>query len=343
MKKQYMIPIFIPYVNDYVFGNSGNSKKKITKEEVKKIIDKHQKEIEENSKVEIAFLGEDFSKLEEKNQNELLETAYSYIKEKKADSIRISAKPNRINKKFIKKLKKFKVKTIELEVKSVNDYILKRSEAGYTFEDIKKASRLIRFNKITLAYQIFIGLPESTHLDEINTTKKLVKLKPKMVKLYPILVMKNTKIEKDYINKKYKALTEIQAIETCKEMVKLFAKKNIEVIRIGIQSTDINLKPEEFKKQLVDGPFNDNFRQLVESGIWYDVVVEKIKKLNAKVKEVVIEVNPIDVENVVGQNKNNIKILKDTYDVDLIVKSEEKIKQGKSRIEITKFYEDFSE
>ena len=35
--------------------------------------------------------------------------------------------------------------------------------------------------------------------------------------------------------------------------------------------------------------------------------------------------------------------MRDTYDVNLIVKADEKIKQGKSKIEITKIYEDFSE
>lgn len=77
--------------------------------------------------------------------------------------------------------------------------------------------------------------------------------------------------------------------------------------------------------------------------MWYDVIVEKIKKLNTKVKEVVVTVNPIDLNNVIGQKRENINKLRDTYDVDLVVKSDEKMKQGKSKIEITKVYEDFSE
>ena len=76
--------------------------------------------------------------------------------------------------------------------------------------------------------------------------------------------------------------------------------------------------------------------------MWYDVIVEKIKKLNTKVREVVVTVNPIDVNNVIGQRKENINKLRETYDLDLIVKPDEKIKQGKSKIEITKVYEDFS-
>ncbi len=70
-----------------------------------------------------------------------------------------------------------------------------------------------------------VGLPESTTVDEINTAKQLIKLKPKMVRIYPVLVIKNTKLEKDYNEGKYKPLTVTQAVEVCKELVKLFVKK----------------------------------------------------------------------------------------------------------------------
>ncbi len=91
------------------------------------------------------------------------------------------------------------------------------------------------------------------------------------------------------------------------------------------------------------GPFHPAFRQLVESSLWYDAIVGKIKKLNVKVKEVEVTVNPIDSNNVIGHKKENVLKLKDIYDVDLILKQDESIKQGKSKIEITKTYNDFLE
>ena len=348
MKKQYIIPIFVPHLgcpNDCVFCNqksiSGESKQ-VTKEDVKKIIEEHLKYVKEDSKVEVAFFGGSFTGIEEAKQEELLSAAYEYIKQKKIDSIRISTRPDYINKKILKRLKKYKVKTIELGVQSANDYILKKAGRGHTFKDVIKASKLIRWYGFDLGHQMMVGLPESTAVDEINTAKQLIKLKPKMVRIYPVLVIKNTKLEKDYRDGKYKPLTVTQAVEICKELVKLFAKKNIEVIRIGLQPTDTITNPEREKSEVVSGPFHPAYRQLVESGMWYDVIVEKIKQLNTKVKEVVVTVNPADVNNVIGQRRDNIKNLREIYDVDLIVKADEKIKQGKSKIEITKIYEDFS-
>ena len=349
MKKQYIIPIFVPHLgcpNDCVFCNqksiSGQTKQ-VTKEDVKEIIEEHLKYIKKDSKVEVAFFGGSFTGIEEEKQEELLSAAYDYIKQKKVESIRISTRPDYIDKKILKRLKKYKVKTIELGVQSANDYILKKAGRGHTFSDVEKASKLIRWYGFNLGHQMMVGLPESTTVDEINTAKQLIKLKPKMVRIYPVLVIKNTKLEKDYNNGKYKPLTVTQAVEVCKELVKLFTKKNIEVIRIGLQPTDTITDPENEKSEVVAGSFHPAFRQLVESGMWYDVIVEKIKQLNTKVKEVVVTVNPIDVNNVIGQRKDNIKNLREIYDVDLIVKADEKIKQGKSKIEITKIYEDFSE
>ena len=349
MKKQYIIPIFVPHLgcpNDCIFCNqksiSGQAKQ-VTKEDVKKIIEEHLKYIKENSIVEVAFFGGSFTGIEEERQIELLSTAYQFIKSKKVDSIRISTRPDYINKEVLKRLKKYKVKTIELGVQSANDYILKKAGRGHTFEDVKKASKLIRLYGFKLGHQMMVGLPESTKLDEINTAKQLIKLKPKMIRIYPVLVIKGTELEKQYNEGIYKPLTVVQAVETCKELVKMFSKKKIDIIRIGLQPTDTISEPNNENSEVVAGPFHSAFRQLVESGMWYDVIVDKIKKLNAKVKEVEVIVNPQDVNNVVGQRKENISNLKQVYDVDLIVKTDTKIKQGKSKIEVTKTYEDFSE
>lgn len=345
MKKQYIIPIFVPHLgcpNDCIFCNQksiSGQKKNMTKEEAKKIIDDYLESIKnEEAQVEIAFYGGSFTAIETKLQEELLETAYEYIKAGKVESIRISTRPDCINKEILKRLKKYKVKTIELGVQSANDYILKRTNRGHTFADVKKASKLIRWNGFKLGHQMMVGLPESTRIDEINTAKALIKLKPKMVRIYPVLVVKNTKLEKEYQEGKYEPLPLVQAIEICKELVRMFANENIEIIRVGLQNTDEIAEPGSKKSEVIAGPYHPAFRQLVESTMWYDAIVEKIKKLNVKVKEVEVTVNPVDANNVIGHKKENVLKLKDTYDVDLILKQDKNIKQGNSKIEITKTY-----
>ena len=341
MNGKYIIPIFVPHLgcpNDCVFCNQksiSGQKKNITKDEVKNIIDNYLKNIKDNeNEKEIAFFGGSFTGIEEEKQEELLSIAYEYVKSGKVNSIRISTRPDYINKQILKRLKKYKVKTIELGVQSANDYVLEKAQRGHTFEDVKKASKLIRLYGFKLGHQMMVGLPESTEEDEINTAKALIKLKPKMVRIYPVLVIKGTKLEKDYEEGKYTPLTLARAIETCKKIVRMFADKKIDIIRVGLQNTDEITDPNDKNSEVVAGPYHPAFRQLVESEMWYDVIVEKIKKLNVKVRKVEITVNPIDSNNVIGHKKQNVTKLKDTYDVDLILKQDKKIKQGKWNIKI---------
>ncbi len=345
MSKEYIIPVFVPHLgcpNDCVFCNqrsiSGQTKK-MTKEEAQKTIDNFLKNIKEtDSKKEIAFFGGSFTAIDEKEQEELLSLAYEYVKDGKVDSIRISTRPDYIDKKVLKRLKKYKVKTIELGVQSANDYILKRSNRGHTFKDVVKASKMIRRHGFILGHQMMVGLPESNRIDEINTAKALIKLKPKIVRIYPVLVVKGTELEKEYNEGTYEPLTVVQAVETCKQLVRMFNDKGIEVIRVGLQNTDEISAPGEEGSEVVAGPFHPAFRQLVESELWYDAVVQKIKKLNVKVKEVEITVNPVDANNVIGHKRENIKRLQEIYEVNLVVKQDQNIKTGKSKIKVTQTY-----
>lgn len=342
--KKYIIPVILPYIKqkeDWIFDNQkiSEQKEELNKEKLEELIKKHLikiEEMDEHCYVEVAFVGCDFTSLNQNIQEELLETLQKYIRMERIDSIRVSIRPNNINKKTIKMLKKYKVKTIELEVYSTNDYILKRMGMKYTYKDIKKASRMIRFNRFKLGHKITLGLPDSTKIDDINTAKTLIKLKTSIVSINPVLVIKDTPLEKECKEMKYKPLAVVQAIETCKELVKIFNEKNIEIIAIGFEPLDSEVEQEEFSEKVIAGPFHPAFRQQVESSLWYDAIVNKIKKLNTKVMEVEVTVNPLDTNNVIGYKQENIEKLKDTYDVDLIVTPNENIKPGKSRIEITK-------
>ena len=348
--KQYIIPIFIPHLgcpNDCSFCNqksiSGKTKMP-TKDEVVKIIEDNLKTIKDKDvKKEIAFFGGSFTGIDIEKQKEYLEIANGYIKDKKVEGIRLSTRPDYISKDILKMLKKYGVKTIELGVQSTNDYILKRCDRGHTFEDVKNASKLIRMYGFKLGHQMMVGLPESTKLDELRTARDLIRLKPKMVRIYPVLVIKGTKLEKELEDGEYKPLTVAQAVERCKELLYLFNKKNIQVIRVGLQNTDEITDPNSKDSEVIAGPYHPAFGQLVEDSVWHDSIVDKIKKINDKVKEVKVKVNFADINNVVGHKKSNIKKIKETYDVDVIVEADRTIKEGKSELIIIQTYDEYME
>ena len=334
VKKEYIIPIFVPHLgcpNDCTFCNQkkiSGQKKNISSEDVNRIIDYYLSNFKDcSNKVEVAFFGGSFTGIDKAVQEELLSAANVYIKQGKVDGIRISTRPDYIDQDILNLLKKYDVKTIELGVQSTNDFILDKCKRGHTFEDVKKASKLIRKNKFNLGHQMMVGLPESTQKDEIETAKNLIKLRPKMVRIYPVLVIKDTKLADDYLNGEYKPNTLEQAVETSAILLKMFKKKKIDVIRIGLQSTDEICNPENESSQVVAGPYHPAFRQLVESRICYDDFSKKIHKLNNKVKVVKVKVNGALINNFVGHKRENVKRIKELYNVDVVVEKDDSVKE----------------
>ena len=328
MKKTYIMPIelkeTIDSENNIFSGSSGIKlqEKQITAKDIINMIEKNLQEIKDNN-IEISFEGEYFTKLDLEKQEELLSCIMPYIKEGKISNIIVKALPQNITKEKLKILRKYKVKTIKMEVATLSNYLLKRAKFSFTYEEIKKATKLIRKYGFYLIYKVYIGLPEATKLDEVNTAKLICKLKPKCVEIYPVEIKEKTKIANEVENGEYEELTMIQKIERTKEIFYMLSKKKINV---------------EIKAYN-----NEEFKNRVESGIWLDTIVDKIKKYNVKVKEVEIEVNSLNFDTAIGYKNENIEKLKDYYNVDSKVVTNDDIKPGKLEIIIKKKFTDFLE
>ena len=98
MKKQYIIPIFVPHLgcpNNCTFCNqkiiSGETKE-ITPDDVKKTVEFYLESFKEKNKyTEIAFFGGSFTGIEIEKQEALLKAAFEFVKAKKVNTPIISA------------------------------------------------------------------------------------------------------------------------------------------------------------------------------------------------------------------------------------------------------------
>ena len=190
--------------------------------------------------------------------------------------------------------------------------------------------------RFDVSFQVGIGLPDSTRIDELNTAKELAKLRPNRVRIYPMIVMKNTDLEEEYKNENYEPLTLNQAIERCKEVIYEFNRKHIKNISI-VKQNELN---ESEETEIIAGPYHKEFGQLVTDSIWYDSIVDKIKKFNVKVKKVKIEVNPKELPNIIGYEEENANKLREFYDVEIKAEGNPDIKIGKSKLTILEVYSD---
>lgn len=325
-KKHYIIPIFVPHrgcPNDCVFCNqkkiTGLSTD-ITENEVDNIIKNYLKTIpKENSEIEVAFYGGSFTGIDIKLQKVFLNIVKNYKKKGQIHRIRLSTRPDYIDKERLNLLKESEVDTIELGVQSLDDEVLKRSLRGHTVEDVIKAVKLIKQYNFKIGLQMMIGLVGDTKDRALMTGFKIVKLKPDFTRIYPTLVVKDTYLEKMYESEKYYPLSINEAVEISSELLMLFIYFHIPVIRIGLQPTE-NIT---LGKDVVAGPFHPAFRQLVESKIYGIVLDEYFRKTKDKLTNIQIMINQRDIPNLAGHKSANIRLLKLKYGLEKIaIKSE---------------------
>ncbi len=327
---QYTIPVFIPHLgcnNECVFCNqrkiSGNTKIK-NLEKIREDIDSYIKFFDRNKKIQIAFFGGSFTGIPIIQQIKYLKLANEYVKNGQVDSIRISTRPDYITIPIVKMLKRYKVKTIELGVQSMDELVLKSSKRGHTALDVIKAAAIINLLNVELGFQIMIGLPNSNLKSEIMTITKLLKFKPKQLRIYPVYVLEKSQLFDMYLQNKYQPLTLEDASNRASEVIKVCKNSNVQIIRIGLQSTE-EIAASNYK---IIGPVSDNFAEYALSKI----VLEKLEKevLNIKYvdsvdnekQKIEMYVDKKYISIVVGPKKINKNYLQDKYNIIISVKGE---------------------
>lgn len=328
---KYNIPVFVPHKGcpfDCVFCNQNRitgSIKEITPDDVTETIKEYLKTLPQSgSNIEVAFFGGSFTGIPIDEQNALMSRVTPYIKSGRINGIRLSTRPDYINRDILDNLKKYGVTTIELGVQSMVDSVLKCANRGHSAEQVRQAVGLIRKYDFTLGLQMMTGLPGDTPELSVETAKEIIKLKPDMVRIYPTLTIKDTFLEKMYRDGKYTPETLDEAVKLSKELLLMFENAGIRVIRVGLQPTDeINADAS-----VVAGPFHSSFRELVESSIYLDIISAVIKEGKG-----IIYVNPAEISKATGNKKENIKKFKEQYNADIVIKGDETLGKREVRYE----------
>ncbi len=228
---------------------------------IKTQIEKYGKINPKYETTQLAFYGGSFTCLEKNEMINLLKIGKKYIYENFVDSLRVSTRPDCISEEILKILKEYKVKTVELGCESFSDNILKILNRGHTVEDIIKAYNLLKKEDFEISLQIMIGLPEEKDEDIEKIIYYLKELKPDFVRLFPLIVLKNTYLEKMYRAKIYKPITLEKAIKILGKIYKNCIEEGIKVIQIGLHYS------EHLLKNYVAGPIHPRIGELVINSV----------------------------------------------------------------------------
>lgn len=342
MNRRNIIPIFVPHLgcpHDCIFCNQ----KKITgydtdisRETVHQQILEYLSYFKHQNNIEVAFYGGSFTAMSLKLQQELLSEANEWKEQTIIQSIRLSTRPDAISPKILEMLQKYHVDTIELGVQSLNPEVLMAAERGHDTACVYHSAQLIRQYGFSLGLQQMVGLPKDNYEKSMYTAREFIRIRPDFVRIYPVLVIKNTKLEQDYLMDKYLPLTVEQSLPWVGNLLVQYEKANIDVIRIGLQVTDTL----QLGKDVLAGPFHPAYGQLVMNRIYINAISNYFQQNRIQKTSVTIWGNGRDISNLVGQKSIGRKQLMNNFQLSkvaflqknlpphqLLVQMDEKIKQ----------------
>ncbi len=326
--KHYNIPIFIPHLGcpfNCIFCNQNNIAQHEPAPDFSEVSTIVQKALDTISaprserEIEVAYFGGSFTALDTKLQEEYLLALQPFVATGSISGIRLSTRPDFINPGILDLLIKNGVRTIELGVQSLNDEVLQASGRAYTAQTVFNACSLIKEYGFKLGVQLMIGLPGDTFEYDMDTTIDTIAMGPDMVRIYPVLVLKDTALERLYRKGGYEPLRLEQSVAIGCEMFLRFQQRGIEVIRMGLHPS------EELREEgiVIAGPFHPAFGELVEQEAFKrqaQALLHNYSHTGMAHDNIKLYCNYRDLSKMMGQKKANLLFLNHLYELSPIKK-----------------------
>ncbi len=151
---------------------------------------------------------------------------------------------------------------VELGVQTVYNDVLKKIKRGHTVEDSIKSTRILKDLGFKINYHMMLGLPGVNKKKDLFSLAALFEFegfRPDMLKLYPCMVLKGTKLYSLWKKKKFKPLSTKQAAELILEF-KRIVPEYCRIMRVqrdiptfmteaGVDKTNLRQYVEELMKK----------------------------------------------------------------------------------------------
>ena len=299
------ISVFVPHIgcpNQCSFCNQNTitgEKISPTKQDVIKAVETAAAHPSYNPKnIELAFFGGSFTAIEKDYMCELLDVGYGYVKSGIVSGIRISTRPDAISPVILELLKQKCVTAIELGCQSLDNEVLRLNHRGHTAEDVEKACGLIKRYGFSLGLQMMTGLYGDTDEKALLTAKKIIEFGADTVRIYPTLLLKHTHLYSLYQKGEYAPQSLEQAVELVSELLILFENANVNVIRVGLHTVEVD--------GFVAGPWHPAFGELCKSRVLLKKVLKIIDDKNIPKGNIEIRLPKSLISAMIGQKRGNV-------------------------------------
>jgi histone acetyltransferase (RNA polymerase elongator complex component) len=321
--RPFIIPIFLPHAgcpHQCVFCNqvsiTGANHEAVGPDKIRIQIREFLKYRKENRKhVQIAFFGGNFLGLKLEDIKSWLDLAGEFVSLGLVDGIRFSTRPDTIDTGRLDILENYPVSTVELGVQSMDDQVLSLAGRGHSASDTIRAVEALKERQLGIGLQMMVGLPGDNEARSLTTARKIADLNPDCVRIYPTVVVENSRLAQWFKKGEYLPLPLEEAVTLVKKVFLLFIQEGIEVIRMGLQATD-DLEDESI---VLAGPHHPAFGHLVYSEIFYDNALAAIESAGIVHDSLTIFVNPRSISKMRGLHNSNIRKLEDQFQYKSVV------------------------
>jgi histone acetyltransferase (RNA polymerase elongator complex component) len=337
--KPFIIPIFLPHAgcpHRCVFCDQSSITGVPSKRPPKDIRDQIEAFLKfktaRRNRVQIAFFGGNFLGMPADKIKRLLADAAEYVTTGRVNSIRFSTRPDTIDPQRLDWIKDFPVKTIELGVQSMDERVLSTTRRGHGARETEKAIQRLKKLNYEIGVQLMVGLPGDTPERSIASALQVARLKTDFIRIYPTVVLADSPLAAWYRKGNYVPLSLEEAVRQVKNLYLLFKKKNIAVIRMGLQASE----DLESGSTVLAGPYHPAFGHLVYSEISLDMAVAQIESSALNTDSISIRVNSRNVSKLRGLRNRNIEILKKKFNFEtVLLKADDTLAQDQIKVSST--------
>jgi len=317
IRRPFIIPIFLPHAgcpHQCVFCNqtsiTGVKRDMVSPEIVERqILEFLEYKGNDRRPAQVAFYGGNFLGLEKDYIERLLNVSTKFVKNKKVDAIRFSTRPDTIDHDRIEIIKNYPVTTVEIGAQSMDDGVLAMTRRGHSASDTQRAVALLKDRHYQIGLQIMVGLPEEDEAGSLSTAYRIGELEPDFVRIYPTIVLKNSLLARWYENGTYRPWSLERSIAHVKTLYLFFKKKNIPVIRMGLQASE----DLDSGAAVLAGPYHPAFGHMVHSKIFLDMATEIMGNKAVFQDTVTIKVHPKSISKMRGMKNSNVETLKKKF------------------------------
>lgn len=255
---------------------------------------------------ELAFYGGSFTCLPQEKQLYYLTAAAPALADGKIGGIRISTRPDAIDKDVCVFLYQQGVRSVELGIQSFADEVLNASGRGYDGETARQACRDIKQSGLRLGVQLMTGLPADSAEKCRLSVKEAVALEADLLRIYPTLVLRNTALAELYAKGDYQPQSLDEAVSCCRDMLIEAIAADLPVIRMGINPS------EEVEAALIAGPYHAAFGGLVKEALTA-LQIEHLLATYPQETAAILLFSRSDMPLVFGHKKQGLSLLAKKY------------------------------